>query len=218
VALLIACEMLARGEIKRLCVLCPPYLCDQWQRELYRKANLVFVPSRFDVYRAVSRQIHTIFADYIPLVEPLSLDEAYLDVTENRRSIANATATAAEIASARPGRNLPHSVCGHFLQQVPRRTCLRPPHAQPTVCHYVFRNRIACPYFARTAPRAPRPVQPGVLAVRCPVEEKEMLIEATRTEKARFRGDHWSDIVRNADSPHRHDRGDEAICSWMLRI
>ena len=48
-------------------------------------ADLVFVPPRFDVYRAVSRQIQTIFADYTSLIEPLSLDEAYLDVTENRR-------------------------------------------------------------------------------------------------------------------------------------
>jgi DNA polymerase IV len=60
-------------------------------------ADLVFVPPRFDVYRAVSRQIRAIFADYTPLIEPLSLDEAYLDVTENRRGIATATATAAEI-------------------------------------------------------------------------------------------------------------------------
>ena len=43
--------------------------------------TLVFVPPRFDVYRAVSRQIHAIFADYTSLIEPLSLDEAYLDVT-----------------------------------------------------------------------------------------------------------------------------------------
>jgi DNA polymerase IV len=41
-----------------------------------RCAELVFVPPRFDVYRAVSRQIHAIFADYTPLIEPLSLDEA----------------------------------------------------------------------------------------------------------------------------------------------
>jgi DNA polymerase-4 len=60
-------------------------------------ADLVFVPPRFDVYRSVSRQIQTIFADYTSLIEPLSLDEAYLDVTENRRGIATATATAAEI-------------------------------------------------------------------------------------------------------------------------
>ena len=39
-ALLIARELLDRGEIKRLCVLCPPYLCEQWQKELAEKFNL----------------------------------------------------------------------------------------------------------------------------------------------------------------------------------
>src|SRR5438132_11658962 len=43
--------------------------------------ELVFVPPRFDVYKAVSQQIHAIFARYTLLIEPLSLDEAYLDVT-----------------------------------------------------------------------------------------------------------------------------------------
>src|SRR5271154_6823366 len=59
--------------------------------------HLVFVPPRFDVYRAVSREIHAIFADYTPLIEPLSLDEGYLDVTENLRGIPTASATATEI-------------------------------------------------------------------------------------------------------------------------
>ena len=59
--------------------------------------DLVFVPPRFDVYRAVSRQIHTIFADYTALIEPLALDEAYLDVTENWRGLPTASATAKEI-------------------------------------------------------------------------------------------------------------------------
>src|ERR1700691_4560666 len=59
--------------------------------------DLVFVPPRFDVYRAVSRDIHAIFADYTPLIEPLSLDEAYLDVTENLGGIPTASATASEI-------------------------------------------------------------------------------------------------------------------------
>lgn len=59
--------------------------------------GLVFVPPRFDVYRAVSRQIRRIFEDYTPLIEPLSLDEAYLDVTQNLRGIPTATATAKEI-------------------------------------------------------------------------------------------------------------------------
>src|SRR5277367_5644557 len=59
--------------------------------------DLVFVPPRFEIYRSVSRQIRAIFADYTALVEPLSLDEAYLDVTENLRGIPTASATAAEI-------------------------------------------------------------------------------------------------------------------------
>ena len=58
---------------------------------------LIFVPPRFEVYRAVSRQIHAVFKDYTPLVEPLSLDEAYLDVTDNIRGIATAWETAKEI-------------------------------------------------------------------------------------------------------------------------
>ena len=45
--------------------------------------DLIFVKPRFDVYKAVSLQIRAIFAEYTPIIEPLSLDEAYLDVTEN---------------------------------------------------------------------------------------------------------------------------------------
>jgi DNA polymerase-4 len=59
--------------------------------------DLVFVPPRFEVYRAVSRQIHAIFAAYTLLIEPLSLDEAYLDVSENLRGLPTAWATAKEI-------------------------------------------------------------------------------------------------------------------------
>jgi DNA polymerase-4 len=57
----------------------------------------VFVHPRFDVYRAVSRQIHAIFADYTALIEPLSLDEAYLDVTQDLRGLHTASATAKDI-------------------------------------------------------------------------------------------------------------------------
>ena len=56
--------------------------------------DLVFRPPRFDVYKAVSREIHEIFADYTDLIEPLSLDEAYLDVTHNRQGIPTASTTA----------------------------------------------------------------------------------------------------------------------------
>src|SRR3954468_11439267 len=54
--------------------------------------DLIFVKSNFDVYRAVSQQIRAIFFDYTDLVEPLSLDEAYLDVTEDRHSLGTARA------------------------------------------------------------------------------------------------------------------------------
>src|SRR3954467_4289089 len=62
-----------------------------------RCPDIVFVKSRFDVYRAVSQQIRTIFLDYTDLVEPLSLDEAYLDVTEDRLGLGTARAIAEDI-------------------------------------------------------------------------------------------------------------------------
>jgi DNA polymerase-4 len=53
--------------------------------------QLIFVKSRFDVYRQVSHTIRSIFHEYTDLVEPLSLDEAFLDVTENKKGIPSAT-------------------------------------------------------------------------------------------------------------------------------
>ncbi len=58
---------------------------------------LIFVNPHFDVYKEVSRQIRAIFAEYTPQIEPLSLDEAYLDVTTNLKQIASATEIAEEI-------------------------------------------------------------------------------------------------------------------------
>ena len=62
-----------------------------------RCPELIFVPPRFEVYRAVSRQIHDIFARYSAFVEPLSLDEAYLDVTADEAAVGSATHTAERI-------------------------------------------------------------------------------------------------------------------------
>ena len=59
--------------------------------------HLIFVMPRFDVYKSVSRQIMDIFHEYTDLVEPLSLDEAFLDVTENHKQIVLATQIAEEI-------------------------------------------------------------------------------------------------------------------------
>ncbi len=59
--------------------------------------HLIFVQPRFEVYRAVSEQIRQIFYRYTDWVEPLALDEAYLDVTENKFCMASATLIAQEI-------------------------------------------------------------------------------------------------------------------------
>ena len=57
----------------------------------------IFIRPRFDVYKAVSRQIREVFFKYTDLVEPLSLDEAFLDVTVNKPGIASATLIAQQI-------------------------------------------------------------------------------------------------------------------------
>lgn len=59
--------------------------------------DLIFIRPRFDVYKSVSLQIREIFHEYTDLVEPLSLDEAYMDVTENKVNNPSATLIAKEI-------------------------------------------------------------------------------------------------------------------------
>ncbi len=59
--------------------------------------QLIFVKPRFERYKEVSSQIRAIFLEYTDLVEPLSLDEAYLDVTENKKGIPSASMIAKEI-------------------------------------------------------------------------------------------------------------------------
>src|SRR5690348_15370181 len=62
--------------------------------------QLVFVPPDFVRYKAVSRQVREIFARHTELIEPLSLDEAYLDVTTTKSGLASATAVAEAIRVA----------------------------------------------------------------------------------------------------------------------
>ncbi len=59
--------------------------------------DLIVVRPRMDVYKTVSREIHQILRDYTELIEPLSLDEAYLDVTDSPNCSGSATRMAAEI-------------------------------------------------------------------------------------------------------------------------
>ena len=62
-----------------------------------RCPDLLFVPPRFDAYREISHQIRAIFRDYADEVEPLALDEAYLDVTRDKAGLGSATAAARAI-------------------------------------------------------------------------------------------------------------------------
>ena len=59
--------------------------------------DLIFVPPRFDVYKEVSKQIREVFQQYTDVIEPLSLDEAYLDVTQNKKNQPIATLLARDI-------------------------------------------------------------------------------------------------------------------------
>lgn len=59
--------------------------------------QVVIIEPNFEKYRAISAQIHSIFQQYTTLIEPLSLDEAYLDVTENLKQIASAAEVAMHI-------------------------------------------------------------------------------------------------------------------------
>ncbi|WP_366185438.1 DNA polymerase IV [Flavobacterium ovatum] len=59
--------------------------------------ELIFVPPRFERYKEISKKIQAIFKDYTELIEPLSLDEAYLDVTQNKKGNPSASLLAEEI-------------------------------------------------------------------------------------------------------------------------
>ena len=59
--------------------------------------DLIFVKPRFERYKEISQQIRAVFFEYTDLVEPLSLDEAYLDVTENKKGLPSATLIAKRI-------------------------------------------------------------------------------------------------------------------------
>lgn len=103
--------------------------------------DLIFVRGRFDAYREVSQQIRAIFADYADEVEPLSLDEAYLDVTSDKAGIGTATAIAEAIrarikAETRLTASAGVSYCKFIAkmasdQNKPDGICVIPPHKGP---------------------------------------------------------------------------------------
>ena len=87
--------------------------------------DLIFVKPRFDAYKAVSLQIREIFAEHTPLIEPLSLDEAYLDVTENLQGHRDGDGNRRADQSQDTGGNQPHGIRRRLLQQVPGKARFR---------------------------------------------------------------------------------------------
>ncbi len=79
----------------------------------------IFIPPDFVRYRAVSRQTREIFRRYTELIEPLSLDEAYLDVTTNKAGLPTATKVAIAIRQDDSGGAATDGVSGGCAEQVP---------------------------------------------------------------------------------------------------
>jgi DNA polymerase-4 len=109
--------------------------------------DLIFVPPRFEVYRQVSQQIREIFAEYTPLIEPLSLDEAYLDVTENLKGMEIATEIALEIRAKIKAVTGLNASAG--ISYVPGQDGERPEQAERPGCHHPEER----PEFRRSPPR-----------------------------------------------------------------
>ena len=81
--------------------------------------ELIFVRTRFDAYQAASRQIRAIFRSYTDLVEPLSLDEAYLDVTAPKRGPPSRDRDRARDQARDPRGDRAHRLGRGVVQQVP---------------------------------------------------------------------------------------------------
>jgi DNA polymerase-4 len=113
-----------------------------------RCPGLIFVTPRFDVYKAVSLQIREIFAEYTSIIEPLSLDEAYLDVTKNLKGLASATEIAEDIrAKIKRETKLTASAGVSYNKFLAK---LAPDHRKPgwPFCHHSENGAGLCREFA----------------------------------------------------------------------
>jgi len=102
--------------------------------------NAVFLPPDFTRYRAVSRQVREIFKRHTDLIEPLSFDEAYLDVSGNKTGLPTATQVARTIrGQIRTELNLTTSA--GVAKQIPREDCFGLEKTGWTLCDTTGRNR-----------------------------------------------------------------------------
>ena len=99
---------------------------------LQKCPTLVFAPPRFEVYRSISTQIHAIFKHHTDLVEPIALDEAYLDVTQNKLGLPYATTIAKQIKAAILAETNGCGKCRSFGKQVPGKNSIGHEQAQRT--------------------------------------------------------------------------------------
>ena len=82
-----------------------------------RCPQLIVVSSHFDRYKEVSRQIHAVFHEYTDLVEPISLDEAFLDVSENKKRNRTGCRYSERNQAKDIRAHLANSLCRNKLQQ-----------------------------------------------------------------------------------------------------
>jgi DNA polymerase IV len=99
-------------------------------------ADIVFVRPRFDVYRAISHQINAIFANYTSVIAPLSLDEAYLDVTQDLRGPQTGSAAAREIRAQILRQTGLTASAGISYNKFPAKPCIRSAQAEWPVRHH----------------------------------------------------------------------------------
>ena len=106
--------------------------------------DLIFVKPRFEVYKTISRQIREIFAEHTPIIEPLSLDEAYLDVTEKPSGHSARQGHRPAHPRKDQGQNRPQRFRRHLLQQVFGEAGIRSPQAQRSVRYFARDGASLC--------------------------------------------------------------------------
>ncbi|CDL40798.1 DNA polymerase IV [Citrobacter freundii] len=101
--------------------------------------HLTLLPGRYEAYKEASRQIQAIFSRYTSLIEPLSLDEAYLDVTDSTHCHGSATLIAQEIRQTIFCRATVNRLCRNCAGQISGKNSLRSQQTQWAICDYPCR-------------------------------------------------------------------------------